>query len=168
MNALYYRLHPEGTRHVHFQRWMYPLDSIRHWNRLYGNKGFRQFQCVVPLSQAPEAISEMLEIIAAARQRPFLAVLKNFGHLPSPGLMSFPMPGTTLALDFANRGAATVELLLRLHGITAAAGGRLYAAKDAGSPVESLASAFPNYARFKRMIDPGIGSLLAQRLRLLG
>jgi FAD/FMN-containing dehydrogenase len=168
MNTLYYRSHRTGSRRVHYKQWMYPLDSIGNWNRLYGPGGFRQFQCVVPPGHARDAIGEMLETIASVGQGSFLAVLKNFGALGSPGWMSFPMPGTTLALDFAHRGARTTELLLKLHQITAAAGGRLYAAKDGCSPAESLAGGYPNFQRFKRMIDPGMGSMLAQRLRLLG
>ena len=167
MNAMYYRWHQPKPRNVHYKQWMYPLDSIAHWNRLYGPGGMRQFQCVVPPAHAREAIGEMLATIASLGQGSFLAVLKNFGAVRSPGLMSFPMPGTTLALDFANRGARTTELLLELHRIAAAAGGRLYAAKDGCSPAESLVAGYPNFARFKRTIDPGIGSLLAQRLRLL-
>lgn len=168
MNALYYGLHHAKLRQVHYKQWMYPLDSIGHWNRLYGRRGFRQFQCVVPPHQAREAIGAMLATIATLGEGSFLAVLKNFGDVRSPGLMSFPMPGTTLALDFANRGPRTAELLLRLHRITAAAGGRLYAAKDGCSPADSLVGGYPNFARFRRMIDPGMGSMFAQRLRLLG
>jgi FAD/FMN-containing dehydrogenase len=168
MNALYYGTHRAKPRQIHYKRWMYPLDSIGHWNRLYGPRGFRQFQCVVPPDGARQAVGEMLATIAARGQGSFLAVLKNFGSVRSPGLMSFPMAGTTLALDFANRGAPTAALLLRLHQITAAAGGRLYAAKDGCSPAESLAGGYPNFERFKSMIDPGMGSQFAQRLRLLG
>ena len=168
MNALYYGLHQEKPRQVHYKQWLYPLDSIGHWNRLYGPAGFRQFQCVVPHRQSREAVGEMLETIASRGQGSFLAVLKNFGHAQSPGLMSFPMPGTTLALDFANRGTRTADLLLKLHQITASAGGRLYAAKDGCSPADSLSGGYPNFAQFKRMIDPGMGSMFAQRLRLLG
>jgi hypothetical protein len=92
--------------------------------------------------------------------------LKNFGHKESPGLMSFPMPGTTLALDFPNRGKVTEDLLLELHRITAQAGGRLYPAKDGCSPANSLEIGYPNFARFARSIDPGIESLQSRRLGL--
>ena len=167
MNTLYYRSHHPKQRWVHYKQWLYPLDAIGHWNRLYGPKGFRQFQCVVPTGQAGEAIRAMLATIASAGQGSFLAVLKNFGTVRSPGWMSFPMPGTTLALDFAYRGTQTEELLMRLHQITAGAGGRIYAAKDGCSPAQSLEASYPNFARFKRMLDPRIGSLFAQRLQLL-
>jgi hypothetical protein len=81
--------------------------------------------------------------------------------------MSFPMPGTTLALDFPNRGEATRALMLALYDITAGAGGRLYPAKDACSPASSLEQGYPNFARFKRFVDPGFESLMASRLRLV-
>ncbi len=167
MNSLYYGTHRTGEQIIHCQDWLYPLDAINHWNRLYGRRGFFQFQCVVPGAHAREAVKQMLETISAREQGSFLAVLKNFGSLPSPGLMSFPMPGTTLALDFPNRGERTRELLLELYEITATAGGRLYPAKDACSPETSLERGYPNYARFKQFVDPGFASLMARRLQLL-
>ena len=111
---------------------------------------------------------EMLRTVSALGEGSFLAVLKNFGDVPSPGLMSFPMLGTTLALDFPYRGERTVRLLRKLHRITMDAGGRLYAAKDGCSAPELLEHGYPNLGRFKRLLDPGMGSMLAQRLRLLG
>ena len=168
LNSLYYRSHRTGLHTVPIEHWMYPLDSVRHWNRLYGRRGFHQFQSVVPRSEAQAAISEMLTATSAAQQGSFLAVLKNFGTKESPGLMSFPMPGTTLALDFPNRGKITEDLLLELHRITSNAGGRLYPAKDGCSPANSLEIGYPNFARFTRSIDPGIESLQARRLGLTG
>jgi len=167
MNAAYWRLYPTGTQYVNFRKWLYPLDAIGNWNRLYGPHGFRQFQCVVPYDRARAAITQMLQTIAARGEGSLLAVLKNFGSEPSPGLMSFPMPGTTLALDFVHRGERTANLLRELHRITMEAGGRIYAAKDACSAPEHLEHGYPNLSRFKPFLDPGIGSLLAQRLRLI-
>lgn len=166
MNFLYYHMHRTPVRHVRFRDWLYPLDSINHWNRLYGRRGFCQFQCVVPSLGAQRAITELLKTISLRGQGSFLAVLKNFGDKPSPGLMSFPMPGTTLALDFPNRGTTTRELLLELCRITLHAGGRLYPAKDAHSSSDSLEAGYPNFERFKRLIDPGLESLMSRRLRL--
>jgi FAD/FMN-containing dehydrogenase len=167
MNSAYYRLHRTGQRTIRYDDWLYPLDAIGHWNRLYGRHGFHQFQCVVPHHEARAAIAEMLETTAAHGQGSFLAVLKNFGDKPSPGWMSFPMPGATLALDFPNRGAATRELLLDLYQIAAAAGGRLYPAKDGCSPPTSLAQGYAHHDRFRHMIDPGFGSVMARRLQLI-
>jgi hypothetical protein len=109
----------------------------------------------------------MLQTISARGEGSLLAVLKNFGSKPSPGLMSFPMPGTTLALDFVHRGERTANLLRELQRITMEAGGRIYAAKDACSAPEHLEHGYPNLSRFKRLLDPGIGSLLARRLSLI-
>jgi FAD/FMN-containing dehydrogenase len=166
MNSSYYRLHRTGARSVHYANWLYPLDAIGSWNRLYGRRGFFQFQCAVPSSEARSSIAEMLKTIAAAGQGSFLAVLKNFGDKASPGLMSFPMAGATLALDFPNRGKATRELLLELYRITVSARGRLYPAKDACSPPDSLEKGYSNYARFKQLIDPGLESSMSRRLAL--
>lgn len=166
MNSLYYRLHRTGTRSVHYANWLYPLDAIGGWNRLYGRRGFFQFQCAVPPSEARSSIAEMLKTIAAAGQGSFLAVLKNFGDKASPGMMSFPMAGATLALDFPNHGEATRQLLLELYRITANARGRLYPAKDGCSPPESLERGYCNFARFKQLIDPGLESSMSRRLAL--
>ncbi len=166
-NQMYFRTYRIGQRQMHYKRWLYPLDSIRDWNRLYGKRGFYQFQCVVPSASARASISEMLKIIAMSGQGSFLAVLKNFGAKLSPGLMSFPMPGTTLALDFANSGSKTRELLLKLYDTAVSAGGRIYHAKDGCSPEDRLLQGYPNLERFRAFIDPGIASQLAQRLQLI-
>ena len=108
----------------------HPLDGVLHWNRIYGKQGFYQYQFVLPFA-ARAALDDILRSIASSGQGSFLAVLKTFGNLPSPGLLSFPMPGVSLALDFPNRGAVTRALFDRLDAIVVAAGGRLYAAKDA-------------------------------------
>jgi FAD/FMN-containing dehydrogenase len=166
LNTLYFRGHPTGTTERPIQKWLYPLDTIQHWNRLYGQRGFFQFQCVVPASNSRAAVTELLTHIARRGQGSFLAVLKNFGDKPSPGLMSFPMHGTTLALDFPNRGSATRELLLDLDRLTASAGGRVYPAKDAHCTAESLARGYPQLERFRRSLDPGLESLMSRRLCL--
>ena len=168
MNALYFRLHRTGIRSIHYENWLTPLDAVDGWNRLYGRRGFFQFQCAVPTVDARSCITEMLRTVAATRQGSFLAVLKTFGEKVSPGLMSFPMAGATLALDFPDRGEATRSLLLELHRITAGARGRLYAAKDACSPSNSLEMGYPNFARFKRLLDPGLESVMSRRYGLTG
>ena len=168
MNSAYYRLHRTGSRAVRYTDWLYPLDAIGHWNRLYGRGGFHQFQCVVAPGGARDAVHEMLATTAARSEGSFLAVLKNFGDKPSPGLMSFPMPGATLALDFPNRGEATRRLLLDLYRIASDAGGRLYPAKDGCSPEASLVQGYPQYEQFSRLLDPGLSSMMARRLRLTG
>jgi len=131
-NTFYFRLQKAGppVAREHFSTFFYPLDAIANWNRLYGRRGFYQYQCVVPPAAAEQAVPELIKQIARAGAGSFLAVLKTLGERPSPGLLSFPLPGATLALDFPNRGASTVDLLARLDSVVLEAGGRLYPAKD--------------------------------------
>ena len=168
MNTLYFRSHHTGVISAHYEKWLNPLDALQGWNRLYGRRGFFQFQCAVPADAARRSIAEMLKTVAVTGQGSFLAVLKTFGEKVSPGLMSFPMAGATLALDFPNRGKATRELLLELHGIVASVGGRLYPAKDGCSPSNSLQIGYANFARFRRLLDPGLESMMSRRLTLTG
>ncbi|MBI2306727.1 MAG: FAD-binding oxidoreductase [Rhodocyclales bacterium] len=157
-NAAYYGKPWPTAQTVHYQPYFYPLDAIGHWNRIYGPRGFYQYQSVVPPAAAREATGEMLAAIAASGQGSFLAVLKNFGARPSPGLLSFPMPGTTLALDFPNHGAATLALFERLDAIVRAAGGRLYPAKDARMPAAMFRAGYPRLAEFTSYVDPKFSS----------
>lgn len=159
-NRLYYQLNRwrRGRRRSHYEPFFYPLDRIRHWNRLYGQNGMYQYQCVVPPGDAIPAVREMLRIISAAGDGSFLAVLKTFGSLASSGLLSFPREGTTLALDFRNRGKHTLNLLSQLDGIVRTAGGRLYAAKDGRMPAEMFRRGYPDWDRFSRFVDPSLRS----------
>ncbi len=157
-NAAYYgKPWPAETRQ-HYLPYFYPLDAIHDWNRIYGKPGFYQYQCAVPPASARASIGEMLDTIAASGQGSFLAVLKNFGARPAPGLLSFPMPGTTLALDFPNHGAPTLALFARLDAIVRAAGGRLYAAKDARMSGDFFRAAYPQWQDFSRFVDPKFSS----------
>jgi decaprenylphospho-beta-D-ribofuranose 2-oxidase len=114
---------------VDWQRYFYPLDAVRGWNRIYGARGFAQYQVALPLGVARDALAEQLDAIAAAGQGSFLAVLKRFGKGAPHRPLSFPIEGYTLALDFPLDGAA-LTLMDRLDEIAVAAGGRLYLAKD--------------------------------------
>ncbi len=145
---------------------LYPLDRIGGWNRLYGRRGFFQFQCVVPGAVAPGATAELLGRIAASRQGSLLAVLKTFGDVPSPGLLSFPMPGATLALDFPDRGRPTRELLARLEDVAVAAGGRIYPAKDSVMSGDTFRRSYPRLGEFLPHIDPAMSSGFARRVGL--
>lgn len=141
----------------------FPLDGLRDWNKMYGRNGFYQYQCVVPRSAARDAIGEILEAIAADGQGSFLTVLKEFGEAQSPGLLSFPMAGTTLAVDFPNRGERTLRLLDALDGIVAAAGGRIYAAKDGRASADMLARGYPELETFRTYVDPSFSSTFWRR-----
>lgn len=129
-NSIYARK-PVGQSLIHYEPFFYPLDAIGHWNRIYGPKGFLQYQCVLPPETAEPALSALLGRIARSGQGSFLAVLKRFGDRPSIGMLSFPRPGVTIALDFPMLGIRTLQLLDDLDEVVADAGGVLYPAKDA-------------------------------------
>lgn len=159
-NELYYRKQRERRVHVtsHYEPFFYPLDGIRNWNRLYGPAGFLQYQCVIPRDIATEVTTDLLLRISAAKEGSLLAVLKQFGDISSRGLLSFPRAGTTLALDFPNRGASTLRLLDALDDIVDEAGGAVYPAKDARMSAERFRRYFPNHATFLPFRDPGLSS----------
>ena len=150
-------------RVLHYEPFFYPLDALRDWNRLYGPRGFYQHQSVVPLS-AREAVAELLQAIRASGQGSALAVLKTFGPQRSPGLLSFPRPGITLAVDFPNHGGDTLALLERLDAIVCAAGGAIYPAKDARMSAETFRSGFPQWAAFSAQLDPACSSSFWRRV----
>src|SRR5690606_15205025 len=137
-----------------------PLDGVRQWNRLYGPRGFLQYQCAVPHQSGPDTVVRLLERIAQARSGPRLSVLKGFGDRPSPGKLSFPRPGVTLALDFPNRGPQTFELLARLDELVLEAGGAVYPAKDARMSKALFRHAFPRWRCLRRYVDPTFSSNL--------
>lgn len=165
-NALYYTAgaRKRGRSRAHYAPFFYPLDAIRNWNRAYGRAGFYQYQCVVPNRSADAAIPEMLGEIARSGQGSCLAVLKTFGDKPSPGLMSFPVDGVTLALDFPNRKARTHQLFERLDAIVAEASGRLYPAKDGRMPAALFRAGYPALEQFARQIDPNFQSDFWRRM----
>lgn len=151
-NNLYHRLNSAkaGTSRQHYAAFFYPLDAILDWNRLYGRRGMMQYQCVIPPGHARDAIDALLDVITASGQASFLAVLKTFGDLPSPGLLSFPRAGATLALDFPYRGEATLNLMARLDAIVREAGGALYPAKDGRMTSELFRLSFPKWEQVVR------------------
>ena len=157
-NELYFRCAREGRALVHHEPYFYPLDAIGGWNRLYGPRGFLQYQCVVPAAVAQSATAELLERITASGSGSFLAVLKVFADRPAAGILSFARAGTTLALDFPNRGAATFSLLDRLDDIVAAAGGAVYPAKDARMSGARFRQYFPHWQSMLVQIDPKFSS----------
>jgi FAD/FMN-containing dehydrogenase len=167
-NAVYYHLPRAGasrSTRVSWDPYFYPLDSVHDWNRMYGPRGFYQYQCVTPFdSDGRKALARLLERIAASGEGSFLSVLKRFGDLPAPGMLSFPIPGYTLALDFPNRGASTRALLDALDEIVAAAGGRVYPAKDARMSGASFRGYYPRWAEFERHVDPCFSSTFWRRV----
>src|SRR6266851_3876107 len=147
----------------------HPLDGIRNWNRVYGPGGFRQYQYVLPFGQEA-AVRRSFELVSNARAPSFVTVLKRFGEGDS-GLLSFPVPGWTLALDFPARTRGLATLLGSLDRLVVEAGGRVYLAKDSRVPAEVLAEMYPRLAEFRKLraeLDPGgiLASDLARRLGL--
>ncbi len=165
-NTAYFQLqkYQAGRRLVHFEKFLYPLDAIHDWNRIYGPRGFYQHQCVIPQPTSEAALRSMLSEIARDGTGSFLAVLKTFGEREAPGLLSFAKPGATLALDFPNRGGATLDLLDRLDAIVLQAGGRIYPAKDARMSPATFAAGYPRLPEFIKFRDPGISSAMSRRL----
>ncbi len=165
-NELYFLVNSlkKGKKLQHYKKYFYPLDGINNWNRIYGGRGFYQYQSVIPPANAQAATEEMMRIISDAKEGSFLAVLKTFGDRTSRGLLGFPAPGTTLALDFPNRGSSTFQLFERLDSIVRSAGGRLYLAKDARMSREMFEATYPHCEEFNQFRDPGISSAMSRRL----
>lgn len=140
LNPLSIRLHNEllfsraktGEQLVNLDRYFYPLDRIQNWNRLYGRRGFIQYQFCLPEHNSREGISQVLKTIRESRDLPFLSVLKRHGERPPEALHSFPIKGYSLALDFP-RTRSVPALVQRLDELVWAFGGKIYLAKDACS-----------------------------------
>lgn len=148
----------------HYEPFFYPLDAIDDWNRIYGKRGFFQYQFVVPFSEGQVHTRRLLELIAESGQGSFLAVLKTFGHRPSPGILSFPRPGVTVALDFPNTGDSIRKLFHKLDEQVLEAGGAIYPAKDARMPRAVFEASFPNWQDFLQYIDPAFSSSFWRRV----
>ena len=158
-NALY-RRRPFvlGAKRVHYDPFLFPLDAVADWNRLYGGRGFFQHQSAVPMASALETVRKLLELTADFGEGSFLLVLKLFGDEPSPGVLSFPLPGATLALDFPNKGESTRRLLEAMSDVVLAASGRLYPAKDATMSPAAFQAGYPDWRKVEAQRDPNIMS----------
>lgn len=168
-NALYSSRVPKSGREklLDYERFLFPLDSLQGWNRMYGKRGFRQFQCVVPAA----ALVPLLERIGQSRAGSFLAVLKAMGPAGT-GMLSFPTTGYVVALDFPNK-AGIVELLGDLERITLDHGGRVYLAKDSCLSSQGFAAMYSRLPEFRDVlerVDPQrrLGSNMSRRLAIRG
>ena len=164
-NTAYYWIHTAKKRAavVPYDSFFYPLDSIRQWNLLYGRQGFLQYQCVIPEANV-EAFEDLLDRIAHSGMGSFLGVLKQFGSAPPVGMLSFPRPGLTIALDFAMRGERTLKLMQSLDEIVQQSGGALYPAKDARMSPALFEASFPRWRGFVPYIDPKMSSSFWRRV----
>jgi len=168
-NAAYFQRKKQlkTARRVPYQSFFYPLDGVRNWNRLYGPAGLYQHQSIIPFDAARTIIPAMLEASRVAGQVSFLTVLKRFGSVKSPGLMSFPMPGYTLTMDFPNRGGKTLELLDHLDRMTVEAGGRVNPYKDHRMSAEVFAASYPRWRAFEAFRDKAFNSNFWRRTALM-
>jgi decaprenylphospho-beta-D-ribofuranose 2-oxidase len=151
-NELYWRRAPAAKRSTvrPLDAFFYPLDRLSDWNRLYGKRGFFQFQSVVPDATAFSATRKMLEAVSAVGTASFLAVLKTLGG-PGRGLLSFPLRGVTLALDVPNAPGAAA-LMAELERLALDAGGRVYLAKDALQAPATFRAGYPKLAAFEECL----------------
>lgn len=170
-NSLYYTGHPTSPRKlVSLEQFFYPLDSILQWNRMYGKRGFVQYQIALPQAGGREGLRTILDRLARSGRASFLAVLKRFGDA-GKGLLSFPLRGYTLALDIP--AASGLEPFLHeLDRMTLDHGGRIYLAKDAVLQAEDFAVMYPKLEEFRAMqrkLDPGrkLSSSMARRLKIV-
>lgn len=162
----------QGTKRAPFladyDSYFYPLDAITDWNRLYGKRGFVQYQCVLPTEGALDGMRKLLELLVASGRASFLAVLKRFGAA-GKGLLSFPVAGYTLTLDLPVHDVGLFELMDRLDELVVSAGGRIYLAKDCRLAAGTFRSMYPRFGEWlavKRMVDPSgrFSSSLSRRL----
>lgn len=154
-NILYYnkQIDKKVRTLVHYEPFFYPLDAIGNWNRAYGKDGFLQYQFVVPHENGKEAVKDILKNVARSGLSSFLTVLKTFGNVKSPGMLSFPAPGITLAIDFRMTGNYTLSVLEKLDKIVRDNGGKIYPAKDARMKGDDFRIFYPNWKDFSKFID---------------
>jgi decaprenylphospho-beta-D-ribofuranose 2-oxidase len=167
-NFLYYhkQLKKEVKQLAHYEGFFYPLDMLNHWNRIYGKRGFTQYQFAIPRENGKQGMTDILNRIVKQGLGSFLAVLKAFG--PQEGMMSFPMEGYTLALDFPIT-QTLFPFLDELDKMVADLGGRVYLTKDVRMKREMLAKTYPHLDEFEALLkelDPQqqIRSLQSERL----
>lgn len=167
-NFMYYHKQPSGMLRniIDYDSFFYPLDSIHNWNRIYGSKGFTQYQFVLPKAESRQGLMKILGCIQAKNRGSFLAVLKLFGH--QDDLISFPMEGYTLALDFPIR-RGLFEFLDELDEMVLEHGGRLYLTKDVRMAPTMFQKGYPNAKKFVDIVknvnpDAKYQSLQSQRI----
>lgn len=168
-NRVYFGKHGHRVRRdvVHPEAFFYPLDTLRHWNRVYGRRGFTQYQCVLP---GETACRRLFETFAAKQGACFLCVIKDFGA-QGKGMISFPKPGISISLDIPIRGTETQELVDAMNVLVAAEGGRIYLAKDALTRPEHFRAMEPRFDAWneiRRRWDPRGRLRSALSCRLMG
>jgi len=171
-NAAWYAAHRDGSGWADYERYFYPLDALREWNRLYGRRGVVQYQIAVPTPSAREALISILESVSQAGDGSFLAVLKSLGPADDAPL-GFPLEGLTISLDLPYSGPSLIQRLHALDEVVLRHGGRVYLAKDSCLRPEHVPMMYPRLDAFravKERVDPQrrFDSALARRLGLSG
>ena len=171
-NGIYYRIQSRKSAPFisHYDSFFFPLDQIGNWNRIYGKRGFIQYQCVLPLATAYDGIRKILQTLSNAGRSSFLSVLKRFGP-QGKGLLSFPFEGYTLTLDLPVSDLKLFPLLDQLDDLVVSKGGRVYLAKDARLKANTFAAMYPRleeWQAIKKKVDPEscFDSDLARRLQI--
>lgn len=168
-NELYFRLPRPHQAVVHPKGFFYPLDVASEWHRMYGPRGFTQYQCVLPTDGGHDAARRFLDIVTKGGGASFLCVIKDCGA-EGDGMLSFPRPGISIALDLAMRDD-TQALIDQMNERVIAEGGRIYLAKDALTRPEHFRAMEPRLPRFldvRRAWDPEGRIRSAQSVRLFG
>ncbi len=165
-NALYFhkQLFPVTRGITHYDPFFYPLDILQNWHHVYGKSGFLQYQFVMPYDDGYEPIKTVFRRIVDSGQGSPLVVFKTFGDIKSPGMLSFPRRGVTLAMDFPFRGRKTLDLLNELDAIVFDHGGALYPAKDARMSGDAFRKSYPEWETFAQHVDPQFSSSFWRRV----
>ena len=165
-NFLVYHKQREKIRRslMYYEPFFYPLDIIHQWNRGYGKRGFFQYQFVVSYDDDYQTIKTITRKISESGTLPFLNVFKTFGDIKSPGMLSFPRKGVTLAIDFPNKGQKTLDLMEELDQIVRESGGVVYPAKDNRMSAASFQAFYPQWKHFAQYVDPKFSSNFWRRV----
>jgi FAD/FMN-containing dehydrogenase len=168
-NSFYYhrQLNRLSKSLVYYDTFFYPLDFIHDWNRIYGRQGFLQYQCVVPENDSGlKTLEKILSCTSSRGLGSFLAVIKKFGKISSGGMLSFPRPGITLALDIGLNSSQVFKVLDKFDDWVVGCGGAIYPGKDARMSRDTFRASFPNWLKFKEFIDPNFSSDFSRRVEL--
>lgn len=165
-NSLFYnkQIKKIETETVHYNPFFYPLDKIDGWNKAYGKKGFIQYQFVIPFGHNIDNLIKILSVIANSGLSSFLTVLKTFGDVSSPGMLSFPRPGITMAIDFSMQNRKIFDVLKQTDEILKQTGGVIYPAKDARMSANNFQIFYPQWKEFSQYIDPKFSSSFWRRV----
>jgi FAD/FMN-containing dehydrogenase len=170
-NAIRFRRHGSRVRRCvqHPEVFFYPLDAVGDWNRLYGRRGFTQYQCVLPVSDDPSVYRRFFNLLLRRGGVVFLCVVKDCGA-EGKGLISFPRPGISITLDIPIRGQQTRDLVETLNQLVIDLGGRIYLAKDVFTRADHYAAMDPRLSAWEAVRgawDPDRKIQSAQSVRLL-